>query len=519
MENPERMGENCGEREMASDDSKLLIQGGLVYDHDGDPHKPAAADILIEGAVIAAVGPDLPAAQTRGAEVIDASNHLVIPGLINAHYHSHDTLCRGMFEEMPLEFWLLYTLPMGGNRSKEEVRLRTLVGALESMRCGITTVQDMLGLVPLDGDYVDVVVSAYEEIGERVVFSPMVSDVPAVSMLCFKDMLPPEIHDMIGTKTQGSAADQLEFLETEIKRRPNQPTTHWAVGPFAPQRCTLELLAGCGDLAERHDLGIYIHVYETRGQIVMAREAYGDYGGSFINYMAEAGILNHRLNIAHSVWIGRDEIDRMAEADAGAVLNHLSNMKLKSGIAPMLDMRDAGMRVALGCDNCSGSDVQNMFQAMKMYCLLSAVSEPEPGPPLAHEALRLATLGGARTAMMDDRLGALRPGYKADLVLLDMTDTAYLPYNSAARQIVYTETGRSVDTVVIDGRVVIRDRVVQTIDEDALRREVIDLMRSFIDDFDDVLKSRESALPHMLNMHRRVWNADISLNRFISRTQ
>ena len=127
---------------MASDDSKLLIQGGLVYDHDGDPHKPAAADILIEGAVIAAVGPDLSAAQTRGAEVIDASNHLVIPGLINAHYHSHDTLCRGLFEEMPLEFWLLYTLPMGGNRSKEEVRLRTLVGALESMRCGITTVQE-----------------------------------------------------------------------------------------------------------------------------------------------------------------------------------------------------------------------------------------------------------------------------------------------------------------------------------------------------------------------------------------
>ena len=210
---------------------------------------------------------------------------------------------------------------------------------------------------------------------------------------------------------------------------------------------------------------------------------------------------------------------RMAEADAGAVLNHLSNMKLKSGIAPMLDMRDAGMRVALGCDNCSGSDVQNMFQAMKMYCLLSAVSEPEPGPPLAHEALRLATLGGARTAMMDDRLGALRPGYKADLVLLDMTDTAYLPYNSAARQIVYTETGRSVDTVVIDGRVVIRDRVVQTIDEDALRREVTDLMRSFIVDFDDVLKSRETAMPHMLNMRRRVWSSDVGLNRFIARTR
>ncbi len=504
---------------MASDDNKLLIKGGLVYDHDGDPHKPAAADILIEGADIVAVGDDLPAERTSGAEIIDASNHLVIPGLFNAHYHSHDTLCRGLFEEMPLETWLLSTLPMGGYRSKEEVRVRTLVGALESMRCGITTVQDMLGLVPLEEEYLDVVVSAYEEIGERVVFSPMVADLPAVGMLCFKDILPPEVHELIGTKTQGSAADQLDFLDAQIKRRPDRDTTHWAVGPFAPQRCSPEMLAGCAELAERHDLGIYIHVYETKGQIVMAREFFGDHGGSFINYMKEAGILNRRLNIAHGVWISRDEIDQMAEADAGAVLNHLSNMKLKSGMAPMVDMREAGMRTALGCDNCSGSDVQNMFQAMKMYCLLSAVSEPEPGPPLAHEALRLATLGGARSAMMDDRLGALKPGYKADLVLLDMNDTAYLPYNSAARQIVYTETGRGIDTVVIDGRVVIKDRVVQTIDEDALRREVIDLMRSFIVDFDDVLKSRETALPHMLNLHRRVWSTDVGLNRFIARTR
>ena len=504
---------------MESVDNKLLIQGGLVYDHDGDTHKPEIADILIEGANIVAVGGDLPVEQTSGAEIVNATNHIVIPGLFNAHYHSHDTLCRGMFEEMPLEFWLLYTLPMGGNRSKEEVRVRTLVGALESMRCGITTVQDMLGLIPLNEEYIDVVISAYEEIGERVVFSPMVSDVAPVGMLCFKDILPAEVQEMIGTKVLGSAKDQLAFLDSEIKRRPNRATTHWAVGPFAPQRASTELLEGCADLAERHDLGIYIHVYETKGQAVMAREFYRDHGGSFINYMADAGILNNRLNIAHSVWISRDEMDRMAEADAGAILNHLSNMKLKSGMAPMLDMREAGMRVALGCDNCSGSDVQNMFQAMKMYCLLSAVSDPEPGPPLAHEALRLATLGGARTAMMDDQLGALKPGYKADLVLLDMNDTAYLPFHSAARQLVYTETGRGIDTVIIDGRVVIRDRVVQTIDEDALRREVTDLMRSFIVDFDDVLKSRESAMPHMLNMHRRVWSTDVGLNRFIGRTR
>ena len=396
---------------MTNDRARLLIRGGHVYDHDGDIHKPAIADILIEEAEIAAVGPDIPDEDTHGAEILDASDHLVIPGLINAHYHSHDTLCRGLFEEMPLEMWLLYTLPLGGHRSKEEVRLRTLVGALESMRCGITTVQDMLGLIPLTEAYVDVVIAAYEEIGERVVFSPMVFDIPAIAMLRFREILPPDIQKMLGDQALG-AKEQIDFLEAQLKRRPARARLHWAIAPFAPQRCTPALLEGCADLAERHDLGVYIHVYETRGQIVMARELYGDYGGSFITYMDEAGILNRRLNIAHSIWIGREEMDRMAEADAGAVLNHLSNLKLKSGIAPILDMREAGMRVALGCDNCSDSDVQNMFQAMKMYCLLAAVSDPEPGPHLAPEALRHATLGGARSAMLEGRLGALKPGYK-----------------------------------------------------------------------------------------------------------
>ena len=162
----------------------------------------------------------------------------------------------------------------------------------------------------------------------------------------------------------------------------------------------------------------------------------------------------------------------MAEADAGIVLNHLSNMKLKSGIAPVRDLIEAGVRLGLGCDNCSGSDVQSVFQAMKMFCLLAAVSEPEPGAPLAHEVLRHATLGNARTAGLQGRIGALKPGYKADLVLIDLNDAAYLPYNSAARQLVYTETGRGVESVIVDGRVVIKQRKVTTIDEDALRREV-----------------------------------------------
>jgi cytosine/adenosine deaminase-related metal-dependent hydrolase len=294
---------------------------------------------------------------------------------------------------------------------------------------------------------------------------------------------------------------------------------HWAIAPFAPQRCTPKMLQGCAELADKYDLAVYTHVYETRGQVLIARELFADHQGSLISYMDAVGLLGPRLNIVHSVWISRQEIDRIVAADAGIVLNHLSNFKLKSGIAPIHDMRQAGVRLGLGCDNCSGSDVQSVFQAMKMFCLIAAVSEPEPGPGLAHEVLRHATIGNARTAGLAGRLGAIRPGYKADLILIDLNDVAYLPYNSAARQLVYTESGRGVETVIVDGRIVVKDRVVKSIDENALRREVVSLMRHFIADYDSMVKSRKAALPYMLDAHRRMWGPDIGMNRFIGRAR
>jgi cytosine/adenosine deaminase-related metal-dependent hydrolase len=177
------------------------------------------------------------------------------------------------------------------------------------------------------------------------------------------------------------------------------------------------------------------------------------------------------------------------------------------------------VRLGLGCDNCSGTDVQSVFQAMKMFCLFAAVSEPEPGPSLAHEVLRHATIGNARTAGLAGSLGAIRPGYKADLIMIDLKDVAYLPYNSAARQLVYTEAGRGIDSVMVDGRMVIKSRTVTTIDEDALRREVNDLMRYFIADYDAMIESRKVALPYMLDAHRRMWQPDIGMDRFLHRAR
>lgn len=491
---------------------RTLIRGGQIYDHDGDVHKPGVADILIEGDSIAAVGPGL--AADGSDDIIEASGRLVVPGLINAHYHSHDVLCRGMFEELPLEFWLLYTLPMGANRSDEEVRARTLVGAIECLRCGITTVQDMLGLVPLTDAQTEVVIAAYRDAGIRVVFSPMVWDIPPVAMMRHGDSLPSDVQEMLGN-TPRPIRDQLDYLEHQFTHHPAAGTLHWAVAPFAPQRCSPAMLQACGELAAKYDLPVYTHVYETRAQRLIARELFKKHGGSLIGYMDDCGLVGPRLNIVHSVWIARDEMERLAAADAGIVLNPLSNMKLKSGIAPLLAMRQAGVRLGIGCDNCSGTDVESVFQAMKMLCLTAAVSDPEPGAPLAHEMLRHATLGNARTAGLSHCLGAIKPGYKADLILIDLNDAAYLPYNSAARQLVYTEAGRGVESVMVNGRLVVEKRVVKTIDEDALRREVASLMRHFLADYDAIVESRKAALPHMLDAHRRVWSTDVGMQRFI----
>jgi cytosine/adenosine deaminase-related metal-dependent hydrolase len=346
----------------------------------------------------------------------------------------------------------------------------------------------------------------------------MVWDIPPVAMVRNKDSLPPDVQDMLGS-TGRPVDDQIDYLNDQFNRYRGRPALHWAVAPFAPQRCSPKMLQGCADLAHKHDLAVYTHVYETRGQRLIASEQFAEHDGSLITYLERNNLLGSRLNIVHSVWINRPEMDRLAAADAGIVLNHLSNLKLKSGIAPILDIREAGVRIGLGCDNCSGSDVQNIFQAMKTFCLFAAVSDPEPGTPLAHEVLRHATLGNARTAGLDGKLGAIKPGRMADLILIDLNDTAYLPYNSAARQLVYTETGRGIDSVMIDGRMVLQAGKVTTIDEDALRREVEDLMRHFLKDYDDVVKSRARALPFMLDAHRKMWEPDVGVNRFISRTR
>jgi cytosine/adenosine deaminase-related metal-dependent hydrolase len=212
--------------------------------------------------------------------------------------------------------------------------------------------------------------------------------------------------------------------------------------------------------------------------------------------------------------MAQDEIELMADAGANAVLCPAGNLKTKSGIAPIREYIDAGVNLGLGCDNCSCGDAQNMFQAMKLLCGLAAVSDPEPGPPSAADAMRTATLGGARAAGLDGAVGAIRPGMLADISILDLGSLALVPLNSAARQLVFAEGGAAVETVIVAGRIVVQDRRLTTIDEAALRQAVDEVMPAVRADLEAVNARIAEIGPGLLDAWRRSWREDIGFDRY-----
>ena len=493
-----------------------LITGGRVFQRDADPHQPPLLDVLIEDGRIASVtAPDEDAAAKQAirqsGRVIDAAGKLVMPGFVNAHYHSYDVLAKGLLEDMPFDVWALHSQPaFMGPRSARELRLRTLIGAADCIRHGITTVQDMNTLVPMDEPTLDAILAACGESGLRVVFSIALRDVAALDIAPFMALdLPPEVQALV----DGAPADpqaQLDFVEAQIRRlQPLPDWLSWALSPSGPQRSSRALLEGVAGLSRRYGLPVLTHVYETRAQAAKARELYGERGGSMIRWLDEVGLLGPALTIAHGVWLQDEEVALLAAAGAGLAHNPVSNMKLKSGVAPMRRVIDAGVNVALGCDNCSCGDSQSMFQAMKMLCLLAAVSDPNPTGVHAVTALHAATLGGAKAVGLDGQVGAIAPGLRADIVLYDLADIAYVPFNSAVRQLVYAEAGRGVHTVLIGGRVVMEAGRLTTIDETALRAEAASVMPGFVSDYRARAAGREAAIPYLLDANARVGLRDV----------
>jgi 5-methylthioadenosine/S-adenosylhomocysteine deaminase len=494
----------------------LLIRGGRALIPAADWHEPEHVDIAIAGDTIAGIGNPYDIGDGSGVEIIEARDHLVLPGFVNAHYHSHDVLAKGTLEEVPLESWRLYALPpQYPPRSTEEIYARTLLGALECLRSGITTIQDMLTLYPYDERHMDIVMAAYEQVGIRVVFALQYADRKGIDTIPFwKDTFPAELHPLLSTAAEPERKlDLISHFEATRLKAPPRPLMSWALGPSAPERCSPALMQRTMELARRYDIPVYTHIYESRGMALQARLTLPQYSGLLIRRLADEGVLDPRLNLAHSVWLSPAEIELMAEHGVGVVLNPQGNLKMKCGIPPIRTLQDAGVRIGLGCDNCSCSDAQNMFVAMKLFSLLAAVSDPIPGPPQAAAAIRAATESGAEGARLGHVIGRIAKGFKADLTLIDMNDPSWSPLNSAARQLVHIEAGRGVRTVLVNGRVVVRDRRLTTVDETTIYEAVKAVMPGFRKDFADISARVTKLQPWLERAHRQIVDAELDIER------
>jgi cytosine/adenosine deaminase-related metal-dependent hydrolase len=486
-----------------------LLRGALVL-RDAD-RAPEPAEVLIADGLIREVGPRLGAGHQ--GPVVELNGHALLPGFVNAHFHSHDVLAKGSFEATPLELWSIIARGVGRARSAEEVRLRTLLAAVECLRNGFTAVQDFVNVTPGDEPMLDAMLDAYVSAGIRVVLALSLRDRPELAGIPWGDeLIPASLQPLLG----GPAADAdagLAFVEHQLDRADRPALVSWALGASAPHRCSPQLLRGIAELGRARQLPVYTHLYETQLQRLFARQALTDHGGSAVRYLADAGLIGPGVSVAHAIWVDADELAELASSGTGVILNLLSNLRLGSGIPPVAAYRRAGARLALGSDNASCSDVPSPFQAMKLLCLLGA-ADPAGGGPSAADALRAATVGGAETAGLGTTIGRIEPGMAADLVAVDLADPAYQPLNDLRHQLVHAEAGRGVRHVWVAGRRVVADGRSALVDEERLAAEVERLMPAVRDEVERLRTEAERVRPALERIRARVRELDGDTDRY-----
>ncbi|WP_440708207.1 amidohydrolase family protein [Herbiconiux sp. YIM B11900] len=506
-----------------------LWQNALVIALD-DEHgaEPFRADVLIDADRITAVTapygcpvPSTPPATADPTDVIDATGLLLHPGFVNAHTHSWEILLRGTSDPLPLEVWTLLSYPPADVDPVPErlVYLRTAVAAIESLRSGVTTVLDDTGELPdaTPASFTQVL-RAYAEAGIRATCTGTAVDVPIVDRLAYaEEVLPPSLIEANRASMPPSEAIQDAYLAfcaeaRELAAQHGDGRLRYAVAPSAPQRVTDELLLRTAAEAREHGEVLHTHLLETKLQQQLARTRYE--GRTIVQHLHDLGILTPNLVLAHGIWLTPGDLDLLAASGATVVHNPLSNLKLGSGVLAWRALHDAGVRVALGTDGASSNDSLRMHEVIKAAATLHTLTDPDYRQwPTVAEVLHAATVAGARAAGWADTVGAIAPGLKADLVVVDLTrDTAFTPLNDAARQLVFAENGSSIHQVWVDGRLVVEDGRCTRIDDLALLAEFRREAAAYLARVPSWRARQTEIEPYVREAHLRAWADDPTRN-------
>jgi 5-methylthioadenosine/S-adenosylhomocysteine deaminase len=426
-------------------------------------------DVLVTGQRIAAIGSVQP---TDGVEVVAGrGHHLLVPGLINAHFHSPANHLKGSLRSMPLETFMLYESPADDilRPTPREAYLRTMLAALEMLRTGTTSVQDDAFLMPWpEPEIIDAVMEAYRDCGIRATVALDQPELAEADKLPFLDV---RDDPSLGAPGPLPAAELLERYDSTWHGAA-EDRLRAAVSISAPQRVSIGYFEELEDRSRIHQVPLFAHMLETKVQRVLATEHPRFAGRSLVGYCAELGLLNERTNIIHAVWVDEADLDLIAAAGAVVAHNPVSNLRLGSGIMPFRAVRRRGIPVALGVDEAICNDAADMWNVVKATGLVHNITGSDSDLwPSPQEVLDALWEGGAAAMLRTGDLGRVAVGALADLALIDLHTPAFTPLNDIAGQLVYCESGTGVVLTMVDGAVVARGGRVTSVDETALLDE------------------------------------------------
>jgi 5-methylthioadenosine/S-adenosylhomocysteine deaminase len=495
-----------------------LFRDVYVYAADAPSGMTGPTDVLVRGQRIAAIGPDAARTFDPGRVVDGHRRHLLVPGLINAHFHSPANHLKGSLPSLPLELFMLYESPATPELrpTPREAYVRTMLGAIEMLSTGTTTVQDDAFLMPYpEPEIIDAVLQAYADSGLRASVALDQPEVPEGAKLPFRDPSA-ELAAELSRPAPLPAAGLLDRYQHLISRwhgAENGRLTA-AVSVSAPQRVSPEYFAALDDLSRRHHLPLFAHMLETKVQRTLAAEKHG--GRSLVRYTADLGLLSDRMNVIHAVWTDDDDLALIAEAGAVVAHNPVSNLRLGSGVLPFRRVRDHGIVICLGVDEAICDDTVNMWGVVKMAGLIHNVAGLDSDLwPAAAEVLDCLWTGGAAALLRPDDLGRVAPGWLADLALLDLTGPAFTPLNDIRGQLVYCESGTGVALTMVDGRIVAEHGRLTGVAQDDLLAEAREIFAAKAPALAAARAAAGRWFPEYQRMVRHAARTDVGMRRWV----
>jgi len=419
----------------------LILTGGDIVTMNPGREVLSPGAVAVDGNEIVAVGrPEDVAARFTAAETTDARGHVILPGLVNTHTHAPMVLYRGLADDLALMDWLQkYIFPGEAKTvSPDMVRIGTRLAALEMIQSGTTTFADMYY-------FEEEVGRAAKAAGLRGVLGQTIIEFPVPD-----------------AKTP---ADALARTEAFMKEFAGDELIVAVPAPHSMYTLDEASLKAARQLAERHKVPILTHLAETEEEVALSRKKHHLTPAA---YLESIGFLSPRVVAAHCVWIGPEDRELLARRGVKVSHNPESNMKLASGTAPVPAFLAAGMTVGLGTDGAASNNDLDMFEAMRQAAFLHKLVSRDPQAVPASAVLEMATIGGARVLGLDGKTGSIEPGKRADLILVSMRGARQTPMYNPVSHLVYVARGGDVQTTIVNGRVLMRDRKVLTLDEDGV---------------------------------------------------